>query len=211
MKKLAFVLLLFLPVAVLAQEQLGGIAPTYWRSTTQTLAADGCVESTTSVCALFPAANSTHHKRRAVVLTAGGEGDCCWVGDPAVALTGSNVTSGGSTGTGPGACARFEYDGHEVHGRPSRTVQRTATSPGTVHGLCPTAVGPGAITAGAGDSLYAPCIPGNACAAAYGGGDCVAPGALSSAQIDSAGMFLVCDIGTVVSVRKERLPFDHEQ
>lgn len=189
-----------------ADDQLSGIASVYWRSKVQTMTTDGCVVASGTTCALFPAGNSRRHRKRVVVSKFGSTGDCCWVGDPAVTLNGGVVNSGGEFATGPCAGMRSEYVGDITHDRPSRTAILDADTPGGATGLCPNAVGPAqsSTTAGAGDVLYASCVVGTSCAAAYGGGTCVPSGSLSPAQVNAPGWFLVCDQGTTISTRKER-------
>ena len=206
-KRLIYPVLCTLVVAGVsyAQDQLIGIGSAYWAVTHAFNGANGeCLEATTNVCALFPASNSEAHRRRVVVAKAAGEGTCVWIGDPAAQISGASVTSGGDFSTGPGASMRFEFDGDVNHDRPSRAVMVQAETPGAALGLCPNEVGPGESqeAAGAGDVLYAPCIIGQACAAAYGGGTCAAA---SASQLAQSSMFLFCTTGVTVTARKERL------
>jgi len=212
-KALLVALLTLVPLGLYASDQLSGLASPYWTSTALTLSGDGCVTTVAGNCALFPASNTEAHRRRAVVSTfAASGGTCCWVGLAAgITMTGANITAGGDHGTGNGACFYADAAGARIDDRPSRTAQRTASTPGTTDGLCPAAVGPGQAVedAGAGDVLYAPCSSG-ACAAAYGGGTCVASGSLTRDQLHKAGMFLWCEDTSQVTVRKERQLSDRE-
>ena len=201
---IALLLLIVGSIAYAQDQQLTGIASSYWTRTQTFAGVSACFTDEAGDCALFPAANSVHHRRRVIAVKSSAAGVCCWVGDPAATIDATGaVTAGGDHGTGPGACMVFRFDGDYNADRPSRTVQRTAGTPGTTDGLCPTAVGPGQAQepAGAGDVLHAPCTIGGACAADHGGGTCAAA---TSARAVMASEFLVCNLTGDVTVTKMR-------
>lgn len=184
---------------LLAAQSLDFVASPYWMHT-ESLAASGCVESSTAAaatCALFAAGESNHAERKIAIVTASGAGTCCWVSNGTTHAATTLGTVWGLGSSGPGACFRLEAGGQLEVMRPNRKRLLAHRAQGVHVGLCSTPATVG------GESLYAGCTLDAHCSS-FGGGTCTA--APSQQQIDEAGVMLECipSTGTIAfTARKE--------